>query len=95
MALTRAEVEHVARLAHIALAEDEVERFRSQLSDILEYFDRLRAIDTDDLAPTSHTLPLENVSRPDQARPSFPREEMLANAPLRDGDYFRVRKVLE
>lgn len=95
MSLTRAEVEHVAQLAHLGISEDEADKFSSQLSQILDYFSRLSQIDTEGLRPTSHTLPLQNVSRPDEPRPSFDREAILANAPLRDGDYFRVRKVLE
>ncbi|MGI8553391.1 MAG: Asp-tRNA(Asn)/Glu-tRNA(Gln) amidotransferase subunit GatC [Dehalococcoidia bacterium] len=95
MALTRAEVEHVARLAHVGVTEAEIERLRSQLSQILDSFAVLNGVDTENVPPTAHTLPLENVERPDQSRPSPPRDEMLQNAPLRDRDYFRVRKVLD
>lgn len=95
MTLTRTEVEHVAQLAHLGLSEDEVDQLGSQLSKILDYFDLLKRVDTDGVLPTSHTLPLENVSREDVPRPSQSHEETLANAPLREGNYFRVRKVLE
>ena len=95
MALTRAEVEHVARLAHLGLTDEDAEKFRSQLSQILEYFEVLRRVDTVDVPPTSHTLPLENVLRLDAPRPSWPRDEILANAPREEAGYIRVRKVLE
>jgi len=95
VSLTRAEVEHVAELAHLGITEAEAEKFSGQLSQLLDYFSRLSEIDTEGVPPTSHTLPLQNVSRRDEPRPSFDREAILANAPLRGGDYFRVRKVLE
>jgi aspartyl-tRNA(Asn)/glutamyl-tRNA(Gln) amidotransferase subunit C len=95
VSLTRAEVEHVAQLAHLGITEEEADKFGAQLSQILDYFSRLSQIDTEGVRPTSHTLPLENVSRRDEPRPAFDREAILANAPLREGDYFRVRKVLE
>lgn len=95
MSLTREEVQHVAELAHVTLPDDAVEPLRSQLSQILDYFEVLQRVDTDGVQPTSHPLPLENVTRLDEARPSLPREEVLANAPLREGNYLRVRKVLE
>lgn len=95
VALTRSEVEHVAQLAHLGISEEEADKFSGQLSQILEYFSRLSQIDTEGLRPTSHTLPLENIFRHDEPSPSYDREAILANAPLRDGDYFRVRKVIE
>jgi aspartyl-tRNA(Asn)/glutamyl-tRNA(Gln) amidotransferase subunit C len=95
MSLTREEVEHVARLAHVGMSEQDIERFRHQLSEILDYFEVLKRIDTDGVPPTSQALPLANVTRPDEPRPSLTQEETLANAPLRFDGYFRVRKVLE
>jgi len=95
MSLTRPEVEHVARLAHLAMDESEIEKLCAQLSQILDYFELLSRVDTEGVPPTAHTLPLENVARDDEARPSSSREDMMANAPLRAGDFFRVRKVLE
>lgn len=85
----------MARLAHVGLSDEDIEKFRSQLSQILDYFEVLSKVDTENVPPTSHTLPLENVARDDLPRPSATREEILANAPLPFGDYFRVRKVLE
>ncbi|HWQ27901.1 MAG TPA: Asp-tRNA(Asn)/Glu-tRNA(Gln) amidotransferase subunit GatC [Dehalococcoidia bacterium] len=95
MPLSREDVLHVARLARIALSDDEVERFQTQLSDILEHFDVLRQIDTEGVPPTAHTLDLVNVERDDEVRPSMPVEDVLRNAPAREGDLFRVRAVLE
>ena len=93
--ITLEEVEHVARLARLALTPEEKERMRSQLDAILAYIDKLRELDTTGVEPTSHVLPITNVMREDEVRPSFPKEEMLANAPERDGDFFRVPKIIE
>jgi aspartyl-tRNA(Asn)/glutamyl-tRNA(Gln) amidotransferase subunit C len=93
--ISRAEVEHVARLARLQLTDDELERMREQLSAILQYIDKLRALDTESVEPTSHAVPLVNVMREDQVEPCFPREEMLANAPDRAGEFFRVPRIIE
>ena len=95
MSLTRDEVLHLARLARLGLSEEEVAKFQEQLSVILDHFEALRQLDTEGVPPTSHPLPLESVMRPDEAAPSLPREEVLANAPLVEDDSFRVRAVLE
>lgn len=93
--ITLEEVEHVARLARLALTPEEKERMRSQLDAILAYIDKLRELDTTGVEPTSHAIPMTNVMREDEPRPPFPKEEMLANAPERDGDFFRVPKIIE
>ena len=95
MALSRAEVEHIAQLARIGLTEDDISRFQTQLSHILDQFEALRQIDTEGVPPTAFALPLENVMRADEARPSLPVEAVLANAPLHEDGYLRVRRVLE
>lgn len=95
MSLSRAEVLHIARLARLGLSDAEVGRFQGQLSHILEQFDALRAVDTADVPPTAYTLALENVLREDVDLPSLPVEVALANAPLREGNFIRVRRVLE
>jgi len=95
MALTSDEVRHIATLARVHLSDDEVERMREQLSGILAHFETLNAIDTDDVPPTAQTLDLVNVQRADEPRDSMPVDEILANAPRRDGDYLRVRAVLD
>ncbi len=94
MKLTREEVEHVAWLARLALTEEEKELFRAQLGAILEYMEVLNRLDTEDVPPTYHVLPLKNVWRPDEAGPCIPREEALANAPDREGAYFRVPRII-
>lgn len=93
--ISLAEVEHVARLARLELAPAEKERMRSQLDVILGYVAKLNEVDTTGVAPTSHVLPLVNVMREDEVRPSYPAEAMLANAPEPEGDLFRVPKILE
>ncbi|HEC35469.1 MAG TPA: Asp-tRNA(Asn)/Glu-tRNA(Gln) amidotransferase subunit GatC [Anaerolineae bacterium] len=93
MALTRQEVKHIAQLAKLALTEEEKERFREQLSAVLEYAARLGELDTDAIPPTATVLPLRNVMRPDEPRPPSPRDDLLANSPATDGGCFRVPPV--
>ena len=95
MGLTREEVLHIARLARVGLSEDDVARFQEQLSEILDHFDILRQTDTESVPPTFHTLDLQNVKSPDEVRDSFPRDEILANAPIPEEGFFRVRAVLD
>ena len=95
MALTSEQVRHIARLARVALSDDEVERLREQLSGILDHFAVLNEIDTDDVPPTAQTFEMTNVQRDDATRPSHDREQVLANAPRRQDGYFRVRAVLD
>jgi len=95
LSLTPEEVKHIARLARVGLSDDEVARFQVQLSQILDYFERLREVDTEKLPPTAHTLAMHNVMRDDEPQPSFGKEEVLANAPQREDDLFRVRAILE
>ncbi len=95
MPLSREEVQHIAKLARVGLSEEDVVRFQEQLSEILDYFRRLRQVNTDDVPPTAHTLPLHNVLRDDEPQPSLEKEEILANAPQRENDLFRVRAILE
>jgi aspartyl-tRNA(Asn)/glutamyl-tRNA(Gln) amidotransferase subunit C len=95
MKLSREEVKHLALLVRLGLSEEEVERFREQLSQILESFETLQQVDTKDVPPTAHTIALENVLREDQPVPSLQTDQVLANAPDREGDYFKTRAVLE
>ncbi len=95
MSLTPEEVRHIARQARVGLSDDEVARIQGQLSQILDYFQRLQKVDTGEIPPTAHTLALHNVMRDDEPKPSFDKEEVLANAPHREEDLFRVRAVLE
>jgi aspartyl-tRNA(Asn)/glutamyl-tRNA(Gln) amidotransferase subunit C len=95
LSLTPEEVTHIARLARVGLSQDEMSRFQDQLSQILDYFQRLQEADTENIPPTAHTLAMHNIMRDDEPRPSFDKEDILANAPQREGDLFRVRAVLE
>lgn len=95
MPLTREEVLHVARLARVGVTDEDVTKFQNQLSQILDHFDVLRRIDTEDVPPTTHTLPLSNVMAQDDPRDSLSQEEVLENAPLDQDGYLRVRAVLE
>jgi len=90
MAITREQVLHVAKLAHLDLTDEEVDRFREQLSAILDAVSKVSELDLADVPPTSHPLELVNVWRDDEPRPSLPLDETFANAPERDGDFFRV-----
>jgi aspartyl-tRNA(Asn)/glutamyl-tRNA(Gln) amidotransferase subunit C len=93
--ISRADVEHVARLARLHLTDDEIDRMQSQLSNILEAIETLRDVDTSHVGPTASVIQLENVMRDDDVRPGLTREAALANAPLRDGPFLRVPTVLE
>jgi len=93
--ITRAEVEHVARLARLGLTDDEVERMAGQLNRILEAIGQLQSVDTSSVGPTAQVIALENVMRDDAARPGISRDAALANAPLREGGLLRVPVILE
>lgn len=92
--ITRTDVEHVARLARLALSEEEIEQFTEQLGTILEHAARITALDTADVPPTAHPFPLVNVLRPDTPRPGLDRDEVLAMAPEAAEDRFRVPQIL-
>ena len=94
MALTRAEVDHVADLARLGLSAEEKELYREQLSAILDYARVLNSLDTESIPPAASVLPLRNVMRPDLAEPSLSPEEVLANAPRQEAGEFRVRAIL-
>ena len=95
MKLSREEVEHIALLARLGLAETEKEKLRGQLSNILENFEVLNQIDTTDVPPTAQSIELNNIFREDEISPSLPPNQVLANAPREEEGYFRVRAVLE
>jgi len=95
MHLTTDEVRHVAELAKLALSDAEIEEYTQQLSAILEYADRLRAVDTSDVPPTPYVLPLRNIMRADEPAPGLTNEEALANAPDSEDGFFRVRAVFD
>jgi aspartyl-tRNA(Asn)/glutamyl-tRNA(Gln) amidotransferase subunit C len=93
--LTEKDVDHVAKLARLAITDAERALYAKQLSVILEHADGLSKADVKGVKPTAHILPLSNVYRDDVARPSMPREQILANAPDKAKGAFRVPKILE
>jgi len=95
MKLSREEVLHIALLARLGLTEAEVDKFSEQLSDILENFEVLQQIDTDDVPPTAQAIELQNVMSDDEVGSSLPQSRVLANAPREEDNFFRVRAVLE
>jgi len=95
MKLSREEVLHIARLARVGLTESEINRLSEQLSQLLENFEVLQQVDTTGIPPTAQSIDLQSVMRDDEVAPSLPADDILANAPKREGDCFRVRAVLE
>ncbi len=95
MAFAADQVRYVAALARLKLTDEEVARFAAQLDQILAYVDTLRQLNTKQVPPTSHAVPMANVFRADQVTPSLPVEAALANAPQREGPFFKVPRVLE
>jgi aspartyl-tRNA(Asn)/glutamyl-tRNA(Gln) amidotransferase subunit C len=95
MTIDRAAVDHVARLARLDLSEEERKRMQVELSAILEHAEKIQALDLDGIEPTSHAIPLRNVMRPDEVRPSLQQDEALANAPEAEDGRFRVPKIIE
>ena len=94
MDLSRDEVLHIATLARLGLSHEEVDRFSKQLSHILKSFEVLQEVDTNGVQPTAQPITLKNVTRDDEVSLSLSKEQVLANAPGRDGDFFRIRPVL-
>jgi aspartyl-tRNA(Asn)/glutamyl-tRNA(Gln) amidotransferase subunit C len=95
MSITVKDVEHVANLARLTLSEEEKEKFTGQLNAILKYAEKLNELNTDDVEPTSHVLPVTNVMREDEVRESIPVEIAMKNAPDEEDGQFRVPAVLE
>ncbi len=89
------QVRKVARLSRLELTEAEVEEFTGQLSAILDYVEKMNELDTDDVEPLAHCLPVSNVFRADSIKESLGTEKTLANAPQRDGEFFKVPKILD
>ena len=92
--VSRADVEHVATLSRLALTDDEIEQLTAELGAILDYAAEVSALDTADVPPTAHPLPLVNVFRPDEPRPGLDRDEVLAEAPAAEEGQFRVPRIL-
>lgn len=88
------DIAKVARLARLALSEAQLAEYGAQLQDILEHAERVGALPTEGVEPTSHPLPMVNAFRPDKVLPSLDRNEVLEQAPEREGEYFRVPRIL-
>ena len=95
MKLSKEEVLHIAALAKVGVTEADVEKMREQLSNILENFEALQKLDTSNIPPTAQSIALHNVIMADEVAPSLTPEEVLSNAPQREGDFFKVKIVLE
>ncbi len=95
MKMSREEVLHIALLARLGLTESEVDKLGEQLSNILENFEVLQQVDTSDVLPTAQSIALQNVVGEDEVTPSLTQSQVLANAPKKEGEFFRVRAVLE
>jgi aspartyl-tRNA(Asn)/glutamyl-tRNA(Gln) amidotransferase subunit C len=95
MKLGYEQVKHIAWLARLGLSEDEVEKFSVQLSNILENFEILRQVDTSNVPPATHTVPLQNVLREDVVAESYSQAEILSNAPRQEEECFKVQAILE
>ncbi len=94
MKISKEEVEHVARLARLRLTEEEKEKFGRQLNRILEYVEKLNELDTENVESASQVIPLQNVLREDEVKPSLPVEDVLSNAPDKKGNYFKVPRII-
>lgn len=95
MALVDIDVKYVAHLARLALTPEEEKTLGAQLGNILGYIDKLRELDVTNVEPTAHAVPMVNVTRADEVRPSLPREAALRNAPRQAGGLFVVPKIVE
>ena len=93
--IDQAQVRKVAKLSRLDLTDSEVEEFTGQLSAILEYVEKMNELDTENVEPLAHCLPVSNVFREDSVKESLGTENTLANAPQRDGKFFKVPKILD
>jgi aspartyl-tRNA(Asn)/glutamyl-tRNA(Gln) amidotransferase subunit C len=92
--IDREQVHKVAHLARLALTPAEEEQFTTQLSSLLEYFEQLSELDTENVEPTTRAIDVSNITRPDQLEPCADREVILDNAPDREGEYFKVPQIM-
>ena len=95
MATTEIDVKYVAHLARISLSPAEEQKLAAQIGSILGYIEKLKQLDVSQVEPTAHAVPLINVTRPDEIRPSLPTEEALRNAPAQANGLFLVPKIVE
>ena len=95
MSVTLKDVEHIAELARLKFSDEELESFTHQLNQILEYVEKLKELDTENVEPLSHPVEGNNAFREDELKPSINREEALKNAPDSDDEFFKVPKVID
>ena len=94
MKIDREQVKKVAHLARLEITPEEEQQFTTQLSSILEYFDQLSELDTDEVPPTTRAIETSNITRPDELKPFPDKEELLKEAPQQEGEYFKVPQIL-
>ena len=95
MKITKDTIEHVANLARLNLTEDEKARLTLDMENIISYVDKLNELDTSNVKPTDHVIPVRNVFREDNVEPSYSKEKILANAPVQEEGCFKVPKIVE
>jgi len=95
MAAPQLDIKYVAHLARVQLAPDEEKKLGAQLDGILGYIEKLKELDVAGVEPTAHAVPLVNVMRPDEVRPSLPHDDALRNAPVQANGLFMVPKIVE
>ncbi|MFQ3549716.1 MAG: Asp-tRNA(Asn)/Glu-tRNA(Gln) amidotransferase subunit GatC [Armatimonadota bacterium] len=95
MKLTKEQVESVAKLSRLQLGEEELDKLSGHINNLLGYFEKLQEIDTDNVEPTSHVIPVSNVMRKDEVKPSLTPEEVIANGPQVAANCFVVPKIVE
>ena len=95
MSITKKDVEHVAKLARLALSKEETELYASQMAKILTHVEKLGALDTKGIEPTNYTISPKTIFRKDEAKPSLPQDEILSNAPERAKGCFKVPRIIE
>lgn len=93
--ITKKEVEHVAKLARLELSEEEIGKYTEQFSNILDYFNQLSEVNTENIGPMAHAIPMVNVMREDKVKLPYTRDEILANAPQEEDGFFKVPKISE
>ncbi len=94
MKIDREQVKKVAHLARLEITPEEEQQFTTQLSSILEYFEQLSELDTDEVAPTTRAIETSNITRPDELKPFPDKEDLLKEAPQQEGEYFKVPQIL-
>ena len=95
MKITREQVEHVANLARLNLTEEEKEQMITDMGVIIEFANRINQIDIDNISPTAHVIPINNVFREDNVNPSYSRDELLSNAPNKENGCYSVPRIVE